>query len=130
MAAERDAWTRLFFSWAGLFLAMCGAACIRHDDLKVRVFNDGPPGMELQNVHVFGGAEKAWWSTVPAGTSVGTLLRPQGEPELSMTYTRGGRTLSWEGPKLEIGRGYTLNIHVDGTGAITEQHCLRPCMLP
>lgn len=94
MTVGRGACMKHSGPWAVLFLSLVGASCIRHDDLKVRVFNDGPPGVELLNVHVFGGADKAWWSTVAAGTSVGTLLRPRGEPELSMTYVRSGRTLS------------------------------------
>src|SRR4051812_3779734 len=113
-----------------LCAAMAAGACIRHDDLKVRVFNDGPSEVKLENVHVFGGAEKAWWATIAGGDSVGTLLRPQGEPQLSMTYARAGRSFSWQGPALTPGQGYTVHIHVDATGAATEQHCLMPCMLP
>jgi hypothetical protein len=130
MAADHDARGNSWGPWAALVLALVAPACIRHDDLKIRVFNDGPAGVELQNLHVFGGAEKAWWSTVAPGTSVGTLLRPRGEPELSMTCVRAGRTVNWEGPKLTAGQGYTVHIHVDPTGAVTEQHCLMPCMLP
>jgi hypothetical protein len=128
MAADHDG--KRWGPWAALVFAVVGTACIRHDDLKVRVFNDGPAGVDLQDVHVFGGAEKAWWSTVAGGTSVGTLLRPRGEPELSMTFARAGGAVSWQGPALTTGNGYTVHIHVDANGAVTEQHCLMPCMLP
>ena len=114
---------------AVLYVALAGAACIRHEDLKVRVFNDGPSTVELKNVLVFGGAEKAWWSTVAGASSVGTLLRPGGEPQLSMTFVRAGRNLNWQGPALTPGNGYTVHIHVDSNGAVTERHCLMPCTL-
>lgn len=130
MAGDRSRRGRSSLKLALLCVVLPGAACIRHDDLKVRVFNDDPSAVELQNVYVFGGAEKAWWATVGAGTSVGTLLRPQGDPELSMSYTREGRAIHWQGPVLEPGQGYTVHIHVDRNGAATEQHCRMPCVLP
>ena len=130
MAGGRSWRGRSSLNLAMLGIVLTGAACIRHDDLKVRVFNDAPSALELQNVYVFGGAEKAWWATVAAGASVGTLLRPQGEPELSMSYTRAGQIFHWRGPALEAGHGYTIHIHVDRSGAAIEQHCQMPCMLP
>jgi hypothetical protein len=51
-------------------------------------------------------------ATVAAGTSVGTLLRPQGERELSMSYTRAGQIFHWRGPVLEPGHGYAIHLHV------------------
>jgi len=113
-----------------LCFALAGAACNRHDDLKVRIFNDARAPASLQNVLVFGGGEKAWWSEVAGGTSVGTLLRPGGEPHLSMTFARGNRTFHWEGPTLTPGKGYTVHVHIDPNGAVAEQHCLMPCLLP
>jgi len=53
----------------------------------------------------------------------------------SNTYIRGdesldvrsaNRTFHWEGPALTCGKGYTVHIHVDPNGAVTEQHCLMP----
>lgn len=128
MGPDHSSRVRSSFPLAMLCVILAGAACVRHDDLKVRVFNDGPG--ELQDLHLFGGADKGWWSTVAAGTSVGTLLRPQGEPQLSMTYARAGRTFHWRGPAFVPGQGYNVHIHIDPKGAVSEQHCLMPCMLP
>jgi len=57
---------------------------------------------------------------------VGTLLRPQGEPQLSLTYARAGRTLHWQGQALVPGQGYDVHIHIDPNGAVAERDCRCP----
>jgi hypothetical protein len=101
--------------------AVALAGCLRRDDVKLRIYNDG--GGTIENIRVYVGGSKAWWPALPAGRSVGVLLRPGGDPPqaiLSFTMRDGPR--SWTGPELVQGTGYAMEVHIGAAGSVTETH--------
>jgi len=123
---------RGFVTLAFLGLLSVTPACVRRDDVSVRVTFQSPSDRApLRDCTVFVGASKTWWPTIAPGETVSANVPPGGEPpELSATYRFEGTSRSWRGPLLERGVGYAVAIVVAGDGTATERHCARPCTLP
>jgi hypothetical protein len=119
--------------WAACLGSVLGG-CVHPDDVKVRVINGAPPGGQarpIEDLRVFAGGSKAWWSTVAPGDSVSVLLRPNDQPpQVTMSCKVDGRTVWWDGPAMPLGVGYAIAIRVVSAAAITERHCNFPCFWP
>jgi hypothetical protein len=114
---------------AALGLLSSAWGCVHRDDVKLRIHNDAHRPVE--NARVYAGADTAWWPTIAPGDSVGVLLRPDGAPpQLELSFEIAHLPYRWSGPRMAVGTGYAIDIHVADNGAVTGQPCLFPCSLP
>ncbi len=123
---------RTLWALAVAALLVGSVACVRRDDVSVRVTFRAPGGSApLEDFKIFVGGSKSWWAKIGPGETVSVNLPPEGEPpELSATYRFAGATQSWRGPRLQRGVGYAVAIAIAGDGSATETHCAKPCALP
>jgi hypothetical protein len=118
-----------------LVLIVTGAGllggCVSRDDVHIQVnYVDHTDATPIDNLTVFAGGNKTWWPTLTPGKSVSVVLPPNGDADITMTYTLAGTKRYWRGPVLAQGASYAISITIAGEGNITERHCTMPCSLP
>ncbi len=93
------------------------------------VFRDTHPERQLMDVSVVVGSDKYFWYTLSAGQNEAVTLWPDGtgSNELTVLYRLDGQQRSWDGPKLDGGVGYRVEIDIDDSGLVTAHQCRLPC---
>lgn len=100
--------------------------------MKIKIaFTDQTPAHQLANISVIVGSDKYFWHTIAAGKVETVTLRPGAtdNKQLTLLYTLDGQQKSWDGPKVDVGAGYKIEIKIDAHGFVRHRHCILPCSM-
>ena len=77
------------------------------------------------------GGEKFFRHRLDAGGRTAVTLDPgpSAERQLTVLYTLDGRRRVWEGPRVDAGKGYAIDLTIDRGAAVRWRACLRSCRL-
>lgn len=103
-----------------------------NDVVKVKVlFSASSQVRHLTDLTVVVGSDKYSWDSLPPGIvrSINLLPGPRDDRQVLFSYALDGRHRYWQGPKVDIGTGYEIEMTIDGAGDITARHCVLPCSL-
>jgi hypothetical protein len=117
-----------------LLVSMLSAGCwmMSNDTVRVKIiFTDPNPAHRLTDVTVFSGGDKFSWPDIAAGEIETVTLGPgpTDNRQPILLYTLDGDRKSWDGPNVDMGKGYRIEIKIDAQGAVTHRHCYLPCSL-
>lgn len=108
--------------------AGCGAG--RDTAVHVRIrFADVDPAHALQSVTVISGSDKFAWPRLSGGEVRTVTLHPgdRDDRQLALLFRLNDIPHTWDGPKVDAGVGYCIDMVVDAAGRTSHRHGLMPC---
>lgn len=110
------------------------AACNVFDADRVGIsvaFVASPGPRKLTDLSLIVGGEKFSRHYLAGGDKETVTLGPgpKADRQLTLLYSLDGRRNSWEGPAVAAGKGYAIDLEIDGQGVVRYRHCMRPCHL-
>ena len=118
--------------WFGicLLLGACDVADLSR--VAVGVAFVAPAGTRpVTDLSLIVGGEKFFRHRLDTGGRTAVTLDPgpSAERQLTVLYTLDGRRRVWEGPRVDAGKGYAIDLTIDRGAVVRWRDCLRPCRL-
>ena len=118
--------------WLGICLLLGACDVADQSRVAVGVAFVAPAGARpLTDLSLIVGGEKFFRHRLDAGGRTAVTLDPgpSAERQLTVLYTLDGRRRVWEGPRVDAGKGYAIDLTIDAGAVVRWHECLRPCRL-